>query len=120
MDSQDLTKPPDVAQERREQSVLDIVGAVGCLEQNSRGTWMLTNAGAPVVSRTQSISSLALKAAEAEPLGTRSYQLLGASVFNPSIHQGQKMAVKGILIQDAKEIRLNVTSLQMVPSACER
>jgi mono/diheme cytochrome c family protein len=131
MDNQDLTQPPDVVQaprqtatsqqkELREQSVLDIVGAVGCLEQNSPGTWMLTNASAPVVSKTQSTSSVGLKTAEAEPLGTRRYQLLGASVFNPSIHQGQKMAVKGILIQDTKESRLNVTSLQMVDPSCER
>ena len=97
-----------------------MVGAVGCLEQNSPGTWMLTNASAPAVSKTQSTSSVGLKAAGAEPLGTRRYQLLGASFFNPSIHQGQKMAVKGILIQDTKESRLNVPSLQMVAPDCER
>ncbi len=129
MDSRDLAEPPGVAQtppqsasfqqtERREHNVLGIVGTVGCLEQNSPGTWILTNASAPLVSKTQSTSSLALKAAEGEPLGTRRYQLLGASIFNPSLHQGQKMAVKGILIQDTRESRLNVTSLQMVTASC--
>ncbi len=129
MDRRELTKPPDAAQlprktatsqqqGGREQSVLDIVGAVGCLEQNSPGKWMLTNASAPVVSRTQSTSSLALKAAEAEALGTGRYQLRGTSVFSPSIHQRQKMALKGILIQDPKESRLNVTSFQMVAASC--
>jgi hypothetical protein len=129
MDSQGLAEPAGVAQaprqsasfqqtEPRKHTVLDIVGTVGCLEQNSPGMWKLTNASAPVVSKNQSTSSMALKAAEAEPLGTLRYQLLGASVFNPSIHQGHKMAVKGIFIQDTKESRLNVTSLQMVAPGC--
>jgi hypothetical protein len=51
-------------------------------------------------------------------LGNRRYQLLGVGVFDPSSHKGQKVAVKGVLIKDAGESRLNVTSLQMVAASC--
>jgi hypothetical protein len=132
IDSQDLTKPPKAAEpqpgqnektdagqreEQREQNVLDLAEAVGCLEQGPSGTWMLTNASDPIVSKTQATSLAALKAAD-KPLGNRRYQLLGVTVFNPSSHKGQKMAVKGVLIRDAKESPLNVTSLQMVAATC--
>jgi hypothetical protein len=79
---------------------------------------MLTDAGDPVVSETQSTSSVALTAAEAKPLGNRRYRLLGVSVFSPSSQQGEKVAVKGILIKDPKESRINVTSFQKVASNC--
>jgi mono/diheme cytochrome c family protein len=132
IDSQDLTKPPDTAQpheqeemtntsqhqKQPEPSIPEIAEAVGCLEGSPPGKWMLTDAGDPVESETQSTSSVALKAAEAKPLGNRRYRLLGVSVFNPSSHQGEKVAVKGILIKDTKESRLNVTSLQVVAASC--
>jgi hypothetical protein len=132
IDNQDLTQLPKAAapqhgqnektnagqpEEQREQNVLDLAEVVGCLEQGPSGTWGLTNASDPVVSKTQATSLLALKAAD-KPLGNRRYQLLGVSVFNPSVHKGEKMAVKGVLIKDAKESPLNVTSLQMVAATC--
>jgi hypothetical protein len=39
-------------------------------------------------------------------------------VFGPSSHLGEKVAVKGILIEDSKASRLNVTSLQTVAAEC--
>jgi mono/diheme cytochrome c family protein len=116
IDSQDLTKASNSAQ--RNQDALDIAEVDGCLEQSPARTWMLTNAREPVVSKTQAATSGDLKAAEAKPLGNRRYQLLGVRVFNPSSHRGQKVAVRGALIKDAKESRLNVTSLQLVAAAC--
>jgi hypothetical protein len=133
IDSQDLTKPTKTShpqhsesektsvgqqEEQREQNVLDIAEVVGCLEQSASRTWMLANASDPIVSKTQATSLTALKAAAAKPLGNQQYQLLGVSVFNPSSQKGQKVAVKGVLIKDAKESRLNVTSLQMVAATC--
>jgi hypothetical protein len=61
---------------------------------------------------------VALKAAEGKPLGKRQYHLLGVAVFSPSSHRGQKVAVKGILIENAEESRLNVTSLQTIAEPC--
>jgi hypothetical protein len=130
IDSQDPTKPPMMArnqdvkgntsrqQERAEKSVLGIGEVVGCLEASTRGNWLLSNASDPTISEIQAASSATLKAAETKPLGSRRYQLLGVRVFDPSSRKGEKVAVKGILIQDAKESRINVTSLQMVAAGC--
>ncbi len=132
IDSQDPTKPPETAhphereekvntsqqQEQPEPSILQVAEVVGCLERNSNGNWMLTNAGDPVAAEAQSTSSVALKAAAAKPLGNRRYQLLGATAFSPLSHQGEKVEVRGILIKDTKEIRLNVTSLQTAVAGC--
>jgi mono/diheme cytochrome c family protein len=133
IDSQDLTKPTKTAQSQhwqneetnaglqegqREQSLLDIVEVIGCLAQSPSRTWILTNASDPIVSKTQATSLAALKAAAAKPLGNQQYQLLGVSAFKPLSQIGRKVAVKGVLIKDAKESHLNVTSLQMVAATC--
>jgi hypothetical protein len=132
IDRQDLTRPPGTVQpderggksnisqqgeppERRPPKIAEVVG---CLEGNSLGKWMLTDASYPIVSGTQSTSSVALKAAKAKQLGNRQYRLLGVSVFNPSAYEGTKVVVKGILIEATKEGRFNVTSLQRVAASC--
>ena len=45
-------------------------------------------------------------------------KLMGIGVFKPSSRKGQKVAVKGVLIKDANERRLNVTSLQTLDATC--
>jgi len=124
-DSQDLPTPQphqrgEKTNSSQQQERLEIAEVVGCLERNPPGKWMLTSAADPVVSATQSTSSVALKAANAKPLGSRRYRLLGASVFNPLSHRGEKVAVRGILINDTEETRVNVTSLQMVATSCSK
>jgi hypothetical protein len=102
----------------QQQEHLEVAQVVGCLERNRPEKWMLVSASDPVASATQSTSSVDLKAQKDRPLGRRRYQLLGASIFNPSSHKGEKVAVKGILIKDANETRVNVTSLQTVDTSC--
>ncbi len=115
IDSQDLTKPSNNASQRDE---VPIVETEGCLQRSPAKTWALTKASDPVISDRQGTTSAALRAAEARPLGNGRYQLLGAAAFNPSSLKGQKVAVKGALIKDPKEDRLNVTSLQLAGAAC--
>ena len=52
------------------------------------------------------------------PLGIQQFQLLGARVFDPSSHKGEKVAVKGVLIKDGNLSRINVTSQQTIASTC--
>jgi hypothetical protein len=132
IDGRDPAKPSEAAQagERHgednpsqktrleEEGVLQIGEAVGCLQPAPHGDWLLTNASDPEISQSQATTSVALKAAEAKPLGIRRYTLLGASVFNPASHPDEEVAVKGILIKGIKESRINVTSLQMVAPKC--
>jgi hypothetical protein len=97
---------------------LDIVEAAGCLVQSPMGAWMLTDAGDPVISKTQATSSVALKADAAQPSGSREYRLLGTKFFNPGSRKAQRVAVQGVLITGAGKSRINVTSLQTVAPAC--
>ena len=60
-----------------------------------------------------------LKAAAANSLGVKTLELLGVDVFNPRAYGGQKVAVKGVLIQEASNSRVNVTSLQTLAAACD-
>ena len=130
IDSPELTKPSETAhlhereentaqpREQPDPSTAKIAEVVGCLQRSPSGTWVVTHAGDAVVSQTQSTSSLALKLAKAKPLGERRYRLLGVSVFKPADHRGDKVAVKGLLTDDSKESRLNVTSLQTLDAGC--
>ena len=104
--------------ERAGQNVLGIGEVIGCLERSPAGNWLLTNASEPTLSETQATTSMTIKAAQAIPLGSQRYQLLGIGAFNPSAHQHEKVAVKGILIKDSKDARINLTSLQMLANTC--
>lgn len=98
-----------------------IVEIVGCLEQDPARDWMLTHAGAPSFSETQSTSSTGIAMATQKPLGNLQYRLLGSDVFRPLLSRGRKVAVKGVLIEDSEDSRdkrVNVTSLQTVASTC--
>ena len=106
--------------EQAKGSALEIGEVVGCLEPGPQLNWLLIDGSDPIASETQSTTSAALKEAEAIPSGGRRYQLLGAGFFNPLSHRGEKVAVKGILITDNKESRINVTSLQMVAANCAK
>lgn len=91
---------------------------VGCVEKSSGGSWVLTNGSAPARSDTQATTSAAVQAAQAIPLGSVRYELLGTSVFNPSAHLGEKVVVKGIVIKTEGDARINVTSFQTLASSC--
>jgi hypothetical protein len=134
VDSEHLTKPAQTVQPQKGMSGktnaaqtlegetreggLDIVAVVGCLEQSASGTWRLTHASDPVFSKTQATSMAELKEEAARPLGIQQYQLVGARVFNPTSHKGEKVAVKGVLIKDTNLSRINVTSQQAIASTC--
>jgi hypothetical protein len=103
--------------ESTEQASVDIVQVVGCLEQSS-AAWTLTRASVPIMFPTPATSSAELRAASAKSLGSQRYRLLGAGIFKPFDHKGEKVAVKGVLIKGANYSRLNVTSLQKVSPTC--
>jgi hypothetical protein len=113
-------KPGGPMQEhRRKRSDMNLVEVGGCLEQDAAGTWILNHGSEPVVSKTQATSSAELKIAGARVSGTRRYKLLGVSFFNPS-QKGRKVAVKGVLIANVDESRLNITSLQTLAATCAK
>lgn len=100
------------------QDSTQIVEVVGCLMSGPNDTWVMTSATDAVVSDRPSTSTDAVKGAAAKPLGKQRYRLIGVTPFNPAGHVGHKMAVKGLLIKDQKETRINVTSFQMAGASC--
>ena len=110
----DATKSHDV------NFTLDIVEVVGCLAEGPNKTYVLTDATDPVKSEQASTTKAALDAAKVKPLGTQRYVIIGATEWDPASHKGHKMVVKGLMIKDVKETRLNVTSFQMVDSTCAK
>jgi mono/diheme cytochrome c family protein len=102
-----------------EEKPLSVVEVVGCLEPGKPAdAWALTHATEPVVSKTQTTSSEAVRAAADKPLGNLQDRLLGVDVFHPPAEQGQKVDVKGVLIKTGRQSRINVTSLQRAGSGC--
>ena len=99
-------------------SKLEVVEIIGCLAEDPKGTWVVTNATEPVASRNPYTNEAAIKEAEAKPLGKARFVLIAVSMFNPDSHRAHKVAVKGLLIKDAKGDRLNVTSLQTASTTC--
>jgi mono/diheme cytochrome c family protein len=97
-----------------------LVRAMGCLTSGPDRTWLLTNGTEPARTSTPAPSSEAeLKAAAAKPLGTQTYRLLGVYP-SPDPHAGHKVEAKGFLVRMGDETRINVSSLQMIDSSCER
>lgn len=114
----DKTHQATRPEKRVNPGALEMVEVVGCLGQDRSATWMLTQGSNPMATKAQSTSSTEIAATSAQSLGNLRYQLLGAGVFNPQSSAGKKVAVKGVLIRDAKGAGLNVTSLQIAAASC--
>ena len=99
---------------------LKIGSAVGCLAKDPAGGWALQHGSAPEIAQTQGTTLFELNREKDKPLGSESYSLYGASVFGPSNHPGERVAVKGVLLGEPGNLRLNVTSLQSVAASCEQ
>ena len=96
-----------------------IVQVIGCLEQAADGAWILNKATEAVASETPGTSEASIKEAGAKALGKQRFRLIGTSLFAPDTRKGNKVEVKGVLIKDAKESRVNVTSLQTADTTCK-
>ena len=110
----DMTKPKSATP-----IVLDVVEVVGCVSQAPDKKWVVTNGTNPLKSGTSAQTVEALKAAETKALGTARYVLIGANEWNPASHNGEKVAVRGFVIKDVNENRVNVTSFNKVGDTCK-
>ena len=94
-----------------------MVQLVGCLTQDSTGSWILTNAAEPRRTRTPDVTADELKAASDDRLGTGTFKLLEAAAYHPEGHRGHKISLKGLLIRKPDN-RINVTGLDTIASSC--
>jgi mono/diheme cytochrome c family protein len=93
------------------------VSSVGCLHQDPTRSWLLTNA--EELKKTEpSASPNGAAAGTGQKSGEFTFRLLDAISYNPEPHNGHKVRVTGYMVRLGAEIRVNVTSLQMVGAAC--
>ncbi len=92
------------------------VSSVGCLHQDPTRSWLLTNAGE--LKKTEPSAAPAGATDAGQQPGEFTFRLLDAISHNPEPHNGHKVRVTGHMVRLGAEIRVNVTSLQMVGASC--
>lgn len=94
-----------------------LVQTTGCLAGGPNNkNWILTHASKPVAAKQDAPGEDA-PAAAANP-GSETFLLVSAAAFAPQAHQGETVAVKGLLYREPGENRLNLTSLQTIAPHC--
>lgn len=111
-----VRKAGDVAAEVPNFSLVQVVG---CLTGAPDRGWTLTAASAPRVTRDESSSADATRAATAQALGSGRFQLLSLTPFQPQQHVGRKVELRGLLDRSAGGERLDVLALTSL-QACDR
>ena len=95
-----------------------LVQVVGCLVEGPNGRWVLANSTEPTPTKDEAATP---KSAEAQRLGTATFELVSVSrSFKAETHRGHKMDARGLLYRDPRFAELNLTSLTMVSSTCEK
>ena len=93
------------------------VSAVGCLHQDPSRSWLLTKAEELKKTEPPPAAAVDATAATRQP-GEFTFRLLDAISHNPEPHNGHKVRVTGHMVRLGAEIRVNVSSLQMVGASC--
>ncbi len=99
-----------------------VVQVVGCLAAGPNNSWQLTKASEPVRDRSgKEITAEDLKKAEAKPFGAQTIRLRNledVAGFNGEAGKGHKIEVKGVLVRESNNERINVTALKALPATC--
>jgi hypothetical protein len=101
-----------------------VVQAVGCLKQLTPGAWELSDAPEPMrIRQLTKPSDEDMQSGANEPLGNIEFDLqnigyLGRE-FDPLEYEGHKMMVRGILIRQPPNVRIDVREMVEVASTCE-
>jgi len=91
-----------------------LVVTVGCLSQTREGVWILFSATEPARARR----SIAPQQKTPGTLILRLADLDAVPGFAPDSHKGHKMQAKGYLVRQPKAERINLSSIEMLDSAC--
>jgi hypothetical protein len=102
---------------------MQVVAVVGCVTQQA-ANWLLTNATGPIVApvgdgKVQTGSSVTVEKAKSQAPGSERYRLINAlDEFGLPTYNGQRVLVKGLIVGDAKERRINMVSIETVSPTC--
>jgi mono/diheme cytochrome c family protein len=98
------------------------VDVVGCLAPGPNNAWRLSKAGEPARTRDASeITAEELKSADTRPLGAGTFRLQNledVQGFNGEASKGHKVQVKGVLVRESNNDRINALSLKPLATAC--
>ena len=99
------------------------IQVVGCLAQLTPGVWELNNASEPIrVRDLHAPTAEELQEAQTEPLGATAFDLQSIGYvgrdFRPLDFEGHKMIVKGVLIRQPPNIRIDVRSVVEIGPNC--
>jgi hypothetical protein len=92
-----------------------LVQAVGCLEENPGNGWVLTRSTDPQITTRDPLTA-ADKQALSTASGTNTIQLI--SVYPGADLARNTVVVKGLFIKTATNIRINVTSVELLHLHC--
>ena len=100
-----------------------LAATVGCVTPGANNTWTLTQAAEPVRAKDEEATTPEEKrTSAAKPLGKNSFRLqtsTKASIdFSFDTYKGQKVLAKGVLIREANNDRIRVTSMENLSPAC--
>ena len=119
-----------------------VVSVVGCASRTADGTWMLTNATDGIESKVLFLSAKEIEESRNKALGKNQYKLLGTPEFltkeellksgqraeftrpevanaTGQLQDGRKLIVKGLLITDPNEKRLNLVAVRQLTDTCK-
>ncbi|HXP84309.1 MAG TPA: cytochrome c [Bryobacteraceae bacterium] len=105
-----------------------VILAVGCFTAGpptgNRETWTLTRSSEPLRAQEADETSPAeLQRSAAMALGSQTYRLQNLdffrSDFDPAHYKGQKVQVKGVLIRQTNNDRINVTAFDGLGAGCD-
>jgi mono/diheme cytochrome c family protein len=96
-----------------------LVQVIGCLTQGADSAWILVNGTEPVRSRESGDSDpAALNLSRTTPLGSQAFRLLDYPILGRETYARHKVQVKGFLIRETDNQKLNVTSVQSLGETC--
>lgn len=100
-----------------------LVRVTGCMT-GSGETWSVTGANDPVRTRTsKTTDGQEFLASQSEKPGSQTFRLanlgLLGNAFKPDTHKGQKLMVKGNLINQTGAMRITVLAVRKVADTCE-
>ena len=98
-----------------------LVQVVGCLTERPNKRWARTGATEPVTARDNTRPPNDNASGISKGPGALTFELISVrSAFKPELHMGHRMEARGLLYRDGDYAELNLTSLDMVASACIR
>jgi hypothetical protein len=102
---------------------LQVAAVVGCVAADG-DNWILTNATDAIVvptadGKAQTGSGVTVEKAKVEPAGKERYRLMNmVGEFGVAQHKGQRVLVKGLVLGEGKDRRINMVSFEPIATTC--